>query len=596
MIGPTAQDHNNRKARWKILLRSAQNRVERLAKLDFDSDEAMCTVLEIEDSPGHLIAELQEVLTDLGELLKRRKRKRIKAQKSAQDADRLPSPIVRRLLPEGNSDGLCNTNLPQPEILKSLELLDSQVKNLEVKISQLNSRTTAKVHRSLLEERDILMVKRERKRAEAEKLADLVRVHDLTTIASPNVLSAELISILRLSDDKQSFRNYFHNVLCHSVILAIIEATFQKDKRSVKISTLVNYILDLRSSGAGSDSSEDGLTLKMMLDGIFESRSLIRLPIAVLLDDTTTRNRFENRHHTSTNDARPSRSVKSSDMSSLGLGKVNYWILTRTPVTNEELMIDSFALVPRTAGELSDSAQSLSSEDTPTTVEDSTRDEAVAAHIIEGRDDQHSVGHTGDSGNHDDQDGQEYDFEFPSVPTTALAHREKTDIEEANKDEEVDEVEAQRLITLFASSPSSRSDDDEDEDDARMAGSDQEPDYSELLDLTPAEQEEVLKALATAREHHNHQHGLDKQVSGCEESIDELVESARRAMADFNVVPHNESASASAGSTSREDLKGVRDVQEHNPATRSMEGARSPSFGPDDRSEERRIDQTDEEE
>ncbi|CCG80964.1 protein of unknown function [Taphrina deformans PYCC 5710] len=514
------------KARWNLLVKTLINETAHLSSIPYES---LSSGTVPEDDPEVILRECRHMVEDLTALYSHQKshHKRETAAKDSRSSVNVPVVGAVARTP----------NIPLPPLVASLTKIDADLAAVDALVAGLTSGDSVKSHRSLLEQREILLAKRARVQRQRDAMGGAVK--DLLSVGSVGEVYRVAQSVADSCPSVPDYARFLRNVLIHALILAIIEASFEEQRKG-RVSLVVDKVLNLqalaRKDHTASQAAEE---TRRVFGEVFEHPAITRLPLAQLLDKTTL-TKYNNRL---TIDAevkvKDSKTTKISDASA-----IEHWILSQTWVTDEELMVDSFALQPRTATEENESRKDDKLDGTKADELASRMDESRSSNgdniatdmadlerveskkLYSRSNSSKSSSHEG-SENLDRTKPDDYDFAFPSVPTNMVAHHESKLQTSEDAVEGIDEAEAQRLINLFASSP-------EASDDSR----DEEPDYSEMVDLTPAEQEEVLKALASAREHHV-EHSNDRLADG--ENVQELMKQAQAALKEFDLDDENKS-------------------------------------------------------
>lgn len=499
--------HRSSRTRWSLLLKTARSDLELLSGFNFDNVDEFCSDIS-DPSPQTLIPGIQELLIDMREILSQGQRR--------WKEEAVVSANARTNTACGKETATVKPDIPVPTILKQLEDTRARMMILNDKIAGLTTKDSAKSHRVLLEEKSMLGPKLDKINKQSEKL-DAISHLDFLAVGSATDLFTVIAKLARTNAaQKPALFLFLRNLMAHAIILVLFEDVGNGIDHQ-KVSLVVDKILGL------ANLAEDNQELRLHFLSVFNHAAILRLSLPAHLDPKTY-GRFKERNKLLVHETnkRGKKALGRDKSETWVLEQLEYWLLSRPWVSNEELMIDSVAIVPITPEEqhMKEDVEEIDKRESTIPLiaaarkenkleEDLSIDDANSTIIEDDRSSQEEPDHTDDSD--DDDDGG---IEFPSAPSTELPGVDR----KADDKDSVDENEARRLINLFAPSPEL----------SESESVDYEEDSSELHDLTASEREEVLKALASAREHYDEHVTVDK-----DQSIDVLLQDAKNALKQF---------------------------------------------------------------
>lgn len=498
--------------RWKILIRTLQKELDDLSGVNF-GDDKMQVIGSSSPDPVLVLASMQDMLSDLQKIAVERQAMIKPGFRDQQFIASTKRSSTDTLEKSGliAVEGAFRPDIPRPAISILLSEEVDRYETVQMKISDLGPQASAKVHRSLLEERNTIQTCVERLNKEIEAIT--AECHDLMTIGSPiEICDSIRLICTQYHQKKMDVFLFFRNLLAHSIILAILENLIDPNSSQKTASSVVDRILEISSVAA-----DKFVELSLVTNSVLDQPAITRLDLPAHLSKQVNR-RYQDRYASfqtfdPSEEKKKATSPAKSKQHAKKLARIEYWILSRTWVSDDELLTDSFAIRPPSEDETRKQEQVNSSQARqarPESLEPADAHQSVATCSPEA--DRSRSEHSDD----DEENGM---LDLPSAPSSALPlTRDKGSDTDTDS---VDETEAQRLIQMFASSPTSSHHDSDDEG---------EPDLSELNDLTPAEQEEVLKALASAEEHYL---ATNSGPFKDDQTVDELLQEAKNELKRF---------------------------------------------------------------
>lgn len=396
------------------------------------------------------------------------------------------------------------STLPKARILAKLQDAESSVGMVQAKIRKLSRHASAKSHRSLLEELSALEAKCSRLKS---KVASFASQPDLlSNISSSDLLWTIRDLVLRCEGDARTrVLEFIQHGIIHTMILALMSSSAQLDPKKqwlVVVERITQLVSLARQDKSGLDSD-----ISSALSQILDHPAILRL--------TMHNHELEKKIKQSAKQELATSELKKPTEEDIE--RIEYWLLTQVWVSEEELMIDSFAILAASSEEKA-ARRLTQTQNIGEPLEHTiwNHEPVQAGDTIEAE----RPGFANDNSTFIQVQGiDESGLDLPTAPSNMLPTAPDVNADSDEDDGSGGEVEldAQRLITIFAPSSARTSDiesastpsslpSDEDE------GEEMEEDV-EQIDINLEERLAALALIDQAKAEYGSSNGLDANDS-----------------------------------------------------------------------------------